>query len=76
MVRRKATIELKNKVYKEYINNGRTEALYYLLQNLTSETWIWKVIKLYVLEKSLVIFLVPLVIMIYTENFMEWEKGT
>ena len=30
-------IELKNMVYKEYVKNGRPEALYYLLQNLTSE---------------------------------------
>ena len=33
----KAKIELKNRVYKEYIKNGRPEDLYYLLQNLTSE---------------------------------------
>ena len=33
----KATIELKNRVYKEYIKNGQSEALYCLLQNLTSE---------------------------------------
>ena len=33
----KAKIELKNRVYKEYIKNGRPEGLYYLLQNLTSE---------------------------------------
>ena len=32
----KAKIELKNKVYKEYIKNGRPEDLYYLLENLTS----------------------------------------
>ena len=30
-------MELKNRVYKEYIKNGRPEDLYYLLQNLTSE---------------------------------------
>ena len=33
----KAKVELKNRVYKEYIKNGRPEDLYYLLQNLTSE---------------------------------------
>ena len=33
----KAKIELKNRVYKEYIKNGRPEDLYYWLQNLTSE---------------------------------------
>ena len=33
----KAKIELKNRVYKEYIKNCRTVDLYYLLQNLTSE---------------------------------------
>ena len=33
----KAKIELKNRVYKEYIKNGRPEDFYYLLQNLTSE---------------------------------------
>ena len=33
----KYKIELKNRVYKEYIKNGRPEDLYYLLQNLTSE---------------------------------------
>ena len=32
-----AEIELKNRVYKEYIKNGRPEDLYYLLQSLTSE---------------------------------------
>ena len=39
MVRRKdkAKIELKNRVYKEYIKNVRPEDLYYLIQNLTSE---------------------------------------
>ena len=30
-----AEIELKNRVYKEYIKNGRPEDLYYFLQNLT-----------------------------------------
>ena len=34
---RKAKIKLKNRVQKEYIKNGRSEVLYYLLQNLTSE---------------------------------------
>ena len=33
----KAKIELKNRVYKEYVKNGRPEDLYYLLQSLTSE---------------------------------------
>ena len=33
----KAKIELKNRAYKEYIKNGRPEALYYSLQNLASE---------------------------------------
>ena len=33
----KAKIELKNRVYKEYIKNSRPEDLYYLLQNLASE---------------------------------------
>ena len=33
----KGKIELKNRVYMEYIKNGRPEVLYYLLQNLTSE---------------------------------------
>ena len=33
----KAKIELKNRVYKEYIKNGRPEDFYYLVQNLTSE---------------------------------------
>ena len=33
----KAKTELKNRVYKQYIINGRPEALYYLLQNLTNE---------------------------------------
>ena len=33
----KAKIELKNRVYKECIKNGRPVDLYYLLQNLTSE---------------------------------------
>ena len=33
----KAKIELKNRVYKEYIKNGRPKDLYYLLQNLTSQ---------------------------------------
>ena len=33
----KAKIELKNRVYKECIKNGRPEDLYYLLQNLASE---------------------------------------
>ena len=33
----KAKIELKNRVYKEYIKNGRPEDFNYLLQNLTSE---------------------------------------
>ena len=33
----KATIELKNRVYNEYIKNGRPVDLYYLLQNLTSK---------------------------------------
>ena len=28
---------MKNRVYKEYIKNGQSEALYCLLQNLTSE---------------------------------------
>ena len=34
----KAKIELKNRIYKKYIRNGRPEDLYYLLQNLTSES--------------------------------------
>ena len=33
----KAKFELKNRVYKECIKNSRPEALYYLLQTLTSE---------------------------------------
>ena len=33
----KAKIELKNRVYKQYVKNGRPEDLYYLLQSLTSE---------------------------------------
>ena len=33
----KAKIEMKNRVYKEYIKNGRPEELYYLLHNLTRE---------------------------------------
>ena len=33
----KAKIELKNRVYKEYIKNGQAEDLYYLLEKLTSE---------------------------------------
>ena len=35
--KKKAKIELKNKVYKEYIKNYRPEDLYYLLQNLKIE---------------------------------------
>ena len=30
----KAKIELRNRVYKEYIKNGRSEVLYYLLKHL------------------------------------------
>ena len=33
----KAKIELKKRVYKEYIKNSRPEDLYYLLQNLKGE---------------------------------------
>ena len=33
----KAKIELKNRVYKEHIKNGRPGDLYYLLQNSASE---------------------------------------
>ena len=59
----KAKIELKNRVYKEYIKNGRPEDFYYLLQNLTSEFLLIsqnaKMATLYVLVKSLVILLGP-----------------
>ena len=33
----KAKIKLTNRVYKEYIKNGRSGGFHYLLQNLTSE---------------------------------------
>ena len=53
----KVKIELKNRFYKEYIKNGRPEAVYYLIQNLTSEILLIyqnaKIITLYVLEKKL-----------------------
>ena len=59
----KVKFELKNRVYKEYIKNSRSEPLYYLLQNLTSEISSYipnaKMIALCVLEKSFVILLGP-----------------
>ena len=58
----KAKIELKNRVYKEYIKNGLPD-IYYLLQNLTSEisAYISKCKYDYFIrfEKSLVILLGP-----------------
>ena len=71
----KAKIKLKNRLYKEYIKNGRPEALYYLLQNLTSETssYISKCKNDYFMswKKCLVILSVHKVILGYTENFIE-----
>ena len=59
----KVKFELKNRVYKECIKNSRSEALYYLLQNLTSEISSYipnaKMIALCVWEKSFVILLGP-----------------
>ena len=51
----KAKIELKNRVYKEYIKNGLPD-IYYLLQNLTSEFLLISqnanTITLYVLKRA------------------------
>ena len=59
----KPRTELKNMVNKEYIKNGRSEDLYYLLQNLTRKILLIsqnaKMINLYVLQKTLMILLGP-----------------
>ena len=59
----KFKIEMKNRVYKDYIKNGWPETVYYLIQNVTSEisSYISKCKNDYFipLEKSLVILLGP-----------------